>query len=86
MIRAVDELQAGIGQGAREPAGGIDGYQGVPGVGEQQDRRLDRRQGVLEFAELAEQGALLGQAGAPQRAVSAARVAPDLPVGVLVRT
>ena len=85
MTRAVDELQAGIWQGAGEPTGGIEGYQGVPGVGEQQDGRLDRRDGVLELAELAEQGALLGQEGAPQRAVSAARVAPDLPVGVLVR-
>ena len=75
MTRAVDELQPGIGQVAGEPADGIEGYQGVPGVSEQQDRRLDRRDGVLELAELAEQGALLGQEGAPQRAVSAARVA-----------
>ena len=38
---AVDELQAGIGQGTGEPAGGIDGNQGVPGVGEQEHRRPD---------------------------------------------
>ena len=40
---------------------------------------------MLEFVEFAEQGALLGQEGAPQRVVSAARVAPDLPVDMLVR-
>jgi hypothetical protein len=86
MTGALDELQAGIGQGAGEPAGGVDGNQGVPGVGEQEDRRLERGDGALELAELAQQGALLGQEGAPQRAVSATRMAPDLPVDMLVRT
>ena len=38
---AVDELQPRVGQGAGEPTGGIDGNQGVPGVGEQEHRRLD---------------------------------------------
>jgi hypothetical protein len=85
MTGALDELQAGIGQVTGEPAGGLDGNQGVPGVGEQQDRRLDRGDSVPELAELAEQGALLGQEGAPQRAVPVARVAPDLPVDMLVR-
>jgi hypothetical protein len=37
---AADELQTGVGQGAREPAGGIDGNQGVLGVSEQEHRRL----------------------------------------------
>jgi hypothetical protein len=47
MTGALDELQAGIGQGAGDPAGGIDGNQGVPGVGEQEDRHLDRGDGVM---------------------------------------
>ena len=38
---AVDELQAGVGQGAGEPAGGIDGNQSVLGVGEQKHRSMD---------------------------------------------
>jgi hypothetical protein len=40
VTHAVDELQTGVGQGAREPAGGIDGHQGVLGVSEQEHRRL----------------------------------------------
>jgi hypothetical protein len=38
---AVDELQTGVGQSAREPAGGIDGNQGVQWVSEQEHRRMD---------------------------------------------
>jgi hypothetical protein len=41
MTRALDELQAGIGQVTGEPAGGLDGNQGVPGVGEQENWCLD---------------------------------------------
>ena len=40
VTHAVDELQTGVGQGAREPAGGIDGHQGVLGVSKQEHRRL----------------------------------------------
>src|SRR6266849_3389442 len=86
MTRARDELQASIRQGAYEAAGGIDGNHGVLRVGEDENRRLDRRDSALQLAKLAQQGALLGQECAPQRAVSAAGVAPDLPVDVLVRT
>ena len=86
MTRARDELQASIRQRAYEAAGGIDGNHGVLRVGEDENRRLDRRDSALQFAKLAQQGALLGEEGAPQRALSAARVAPDLPVDVLVRT
>jgi hypothetical protein len=85
MTRAFDELQASIGQGAGEPTGGIDGNQGVPGIGEQENRRLDRRDGLLQLTQLAEQGALLGQECAPQPSAFAACAAPDLPVDVLVR-
>ena len=85
MTCAWHELQASVWQSAGEPAAGTDGNQGVLRVGEQEHRRLDGRDGALQFAQFVQQGALLGQEGAPQRAVSAARVAPDLPVGVLVR-
>jgi hypothetical protein len=82
MTRAFDELQAGVWQGLREPAGGANGNLGVLRVGEQEHRRPDRSDGGLQ---LAHQGALLGQERAPQLAVSAARAAPNLPVAVLIR-
>ena len=86
MTRALDKLEVSIRQGPSQPAGGFEGNHGVLGVGEHQNRRPDRRDGALQLVELAQQGALLGQECAPQRAVSVARMAPDLPVDVLVRT
>src|SRR6202050_5786870 len=85
MTRALDELQACVREGLREPAGGADGNLGVFRVGMQEHRRLDRRDGGLQLPQLAQQGALLGQERAPERAVLPARAAPDLPVDVLVR-
>src|SRR5580704_6171935 len=85
MTRALDELQVSIRQGAYQSAGGYEGNHAVLGVGEHQHRRPDRRDSVLQLAKLAQQGALLGQEGAPLRAVSAVRTAPDLPVGMLAR-
>src|SRR4029077_1319119 len=82
---ALDELQAGVRQCPGEPAGGVERNQGVAGVGEDEDRRLDQSKGVLQLAQFAQEGALLGQECAPQRAVLAARMAPDLPVDVLAR-
>ena len=85
MTRALDELQASIRQGACQPAGGFKGNHGVLGVGEHENRRPDRRKTVLQLVKLAQQGALLGQECAPQGAASVGRLAPDLPVDVLVR-
>ena len=85
MTCALDELEASVRQGPSQPTGGFEGNHGVLGVGEHQNRRPDRRDGVLQLIQLAEQGALLGQEGAPQRVASAARMAPDLPVDMLVR-
>jgi hypothetical protein len=65
MTSALDELQASIRQGACQPAGGFEGNHGVPGVGEQENRRPDRLKSVLKLAELAQQGALFGQEGPP---------------------
>src|ERR1700733_13642055 len=85
MTRALDELQASVRECLREPAGGADGNLGVVRVGKQEHRRLDRRDGGLQLSQLAQQGALLGQERAPERAVLPACAAPDLPVDVLVR-
>ena len=84
MTRALDELQANIRQGAGQQARGFEGNHGVLGVSEHEHRCPDRRDSLLQLVEFAQQGALLGQEGAPQRAVSVARMAPDLPVDVLV--
>ena len=84
MTRALDELQTSIRQGAGQQARGFEGNHGVLGVSEHEDRCPDGRDSLLQLVEFAQQGALLGQEGAPQRAVSAARMAPDLPVDVLV--
>ena len=65
MTRAFDELQASIRQGAYQPAGGFQGNDGVPGVGEHENRRPDRRDSVLQLVEFAQQGALFSQEGAP---------------------
>ncbi len=43
MTGAFDQLQAGIRQGRRQPAARSDGNQPVRWVGEQEYRRLDRR-------------------------------------------
>jgi hypothetical protein len=86
MTRALDKLQASIRQSAGQQARGFEGNHGVFGVSEHEHRCPDRRDGVLQLAEFAQQGALLDQEGVPQRAVSVARMAPDLPVDVLVRT
>ena len=85
MTRALHELEVSIRQGAGQQAGGFEGNHGVFGVGEHEHRRPDRRDGALQLVELAQQRALLGQEGAPERPVSVARIAPDLPVDVLVR-
>jgi hypothetical protein len=85
MTCAWHELQASVRQSAGEPAAGSDRNQGVPRVGEQEHRPLDRRDGALQLAQFAQKGALLGQECAPERGVVAARLAPDLPVDVLVR-
>jgi hypothetical protein len=61
-----DKLEAGIWQGPRKPTGGADGNQRVLRVGEQEHRRLNRRDGGHQFVEFAHQGALLGQEGPPQ--------------------
>ena len=65
MTRALDELQASIRQGAGQSAGGFEGNHGVLGVGKHENRRPDRRDSMLQLAEFAQQGALLGQEGAP---------------------
>jgi hypothetical protein len=85
MTCAWHELQASVRQSAGEPAAGIDGNQGVLRVGEQEHRRLDGRDGLLQLTQFAQKGALLGQERAPERGVLAARLAPDLPVDMLVR-
>jgi hypothetical protein len=85
MTCAFDQLQTSVWQGASEPAGGLDGNEGVLRVGEQEHWRPDRPDGALQLAELARQGALLGEECAPQPPASAARLGPDLPVDVLVR-
>jgi hypothetical protein len=85
MTRALDELEASIRQGPGQPSGGFEGNHGVPGVGEHEHRYPDRRDGALQLAELAQEGTLLGEKGAPQRPPSVARLAPDLPVDVFVR-
>jgi len=79
MTRALDELQASVRQGPGEPAPGIEGNQGVLRVGEQEYRRLDRRDGGLQLIQFAQQDALLCQEGTPQWAVLAARMSPDGP-------
>ena len=48
-----DELQASIRQGLRQPSPGIDGHLVVLWVGEQQHRRLDSRDGGLQFVQFA---------------------------------
>ena len=85
MPRAFDELQASGWQRAREPACGVDGNDGVLRVGEQEHGRADNRDRGLQLAQFAQQGALLGQEGAPQLAVLAVRMSPDLQVDVLAR-
>ena len=85
MTGALDKLKASIRQGPSQAAGGLEGNHGVLGVGEDQDRRLDRRDGALQLVELAQHGALLGQECAPEGVASVACMPPDLPVDVLVR-
>src|SRR5690242_4226683 len=85
MTRSLDKLEVSIWQGPGQAAGGFEGNHGVLGVGEHQNRRPDRRDGALQLVELAQHGALLGQERAPERVASAAWMAPDLPVDVLVR-
>jgi hypothetical protein len=62
---SLDELEASIRQGAYQPAGGFEGNDGVPGVGEHENRHPDRRKGVLQLVELAQQGTLFGQESSP---------------------
>ena len=85
MARVLDKLEVSIRQGPSQPAGGFEGNHGVLRVGEHQNRRPDRRDGALQFVELAQHGALLGQECAPEGVASVAGMAPDLPVDVLVR-
>jgi hypothetical protein len=66
MADAFDELEAGVWQGLRKPAGGADGNQSVLRVGEQEHGCLDRRDGGHQLVKFAHQGALLGQEGPPQ--------------------
>ena len=65
VARSLDELKASVGQRAGQPSGGFEGNDGVPGVGKHEDRHADRRKSGLQLAELAQQGALLGQERAP---------------------
>ena len=65
MTRALDELQASVRQGPGQPAGGVEGNHLVLGIGEHENRRLNRRDSVLQLVELVQQGALLGQEGTP---------------------
>ena len=85
MTRALDKLEVSIRQDPSQAAGGFEGNHGVVGVGEHQNRRPDRPDGALQLVELAQQGPLLGQEGAPQRVASVPCMAPDLPVDTLVR-
>jgi len=85
MTGALDKLEVSIRQGPSQAADGLEGNHGVLGVGEHQNRRLDRRDGALQLVELAQHGALLGQECAPEGVASVAGIAPDLPVDVLVR-
>jgi len=65
VARSLDELEASVRQGAYQPASGFEGNDGVPGVGEHENRHTDRRKSGLQLAELAQQGALFGKEGAP---------------------
>ena len=85
MTGPLDQLQPGVRQRLLEPPGGINRDQRVPRVGEQQDRRGDRREHRHQLVQLAHQGTLLSEEGPPQRAVLALGVSPDVPVDVLVR-
>jgi hypothetical protein len=80
-----DKLEAGIWQGLRKPTGGADGNQCVLRVGEQEHRRLDRRDGGHQLVKFAHQGPLLGQEGPPRCTVPAAGLCPDLPVDMPTR-
>ena len=48
-------------------------------------RGPDGRDGLLQLTQFAQKGALLGQERAPERGALAARLAPDLPVDMLIR-
>src|ERR1700722_13635471 len=85
MTRAVDELEAGARQGLRQQAGRADRHDGVARVSQHQYGRLNRGDGALQLRQVTQERSLLGQEGAPQRAGSATRPGPDLPVDVLVR-
>src|ERR1022692_2069818 len=85
MAWSLHQLQTGIREGQRQSAGGADGNHGVLWVSEQEHRRPDRRDGEHQLVQLAQQGSLLCQEGAPQRAVLAARMSPDVPVDMLAR-
>jgi hypothetical protein len=65
VTRSLDDLEASIRQGAYQPASGFEGNDGVSGVGEHENRRPDRRKSILQLVELAQQGTLFGQEGAP---------------------
>jgi len=65
MTSSPDQLQAGVRERLRQPARGLDGNDGVVGVGEQQHRRPDRRDSMLQLGQFPQQGALLGQESAP---------------------
>jgi len=56
MARALDELEASIGQGRREPPGGRHRNHGVLGIGEQEHRGTDYCDGVFQPGQLAQQG------------------------------
>src|SRR5580704_9194085 len=56
MTRALDKLEVSIRPGPSQVAGGFEGNHGVLRVGENQNRRPDRRNGVLQLVELAQPG------------------------------
>ena len=68
MAGAVDQLEASVRQRLRQTASGLDGDQGVPRVGEDEHWHLDRGEGTFQLVELAQQGALLREERAPERA------------------
>jgi len=49
MARVLDKLEVSIRQGPSQAAGGLEGNHGVLGVGEHQNRCLDRRYGALQL-------------------------------------
>jgi methionyl-tRNA synthetase len=85
MAAALDEEQRRVRQQGGEPVRGLDRDHAVGGIGDHQHGHPDRCGGGLKLTEFAQQGALLGEEGAPQGPAVLARVPPDLQARGLAR-